>query len=103
MSPVALLQPTIMPLTSLKNGTAHPARHPTHTTGFAFDRMEDALAAFSAGEFLVVMDDEDRENEGDIIISASHCTTEKMAWMIKHTRYVQTCLAFLLRHVISSC
>jgi 3,4-dihydroxy 2-butanone 4-phosphate synthase len=48
--------------------------------------MEDALAAFSAGEFLVVMDDESRENEGDLIISASQCTTEKMAWMIKHTR-----------------
>jgi len=47
--------------------------------------MEDALAAFAAGEFLVVMDDEDRENEGDLIIAASHCTTEKMAWMIKHT------------------
>lgn len=47
--------------------------------------MEDALAAFAAGEFLVVMDDEDRENEGDLIISGSQCTTEKMAWMIKHT------------------
>ncbi|KAL0953712.1 hypothetical protein HGRIS_004905 [Hohenbuehelia grisea] len=52
---------------------------------FAFDPMEDALAAFAAGEFLVVMDDESRENEGDLIISASLCTTEKMAWMIKHT------------------
>ena len=37
---------------------------------------------------MVVMDDEGRENEGDLIIAASHCTTEKMAWMIKHTRYV---------------
>ncbi|KAJ7433052.1 DHBP synthase RibB-like alpha/beta domain-containing protein [Mycena galericulata] len=54
-------------------------------TSFEFDPMEDALAAFSAGEFLVVMDDEARENEGDLIISASLCTTEKMAWMIKHT------------------
>ncbi|KAJ7155453.1 3,4-dihydroxy-2-butanone 4-phosphate synthase [Mycena crocata] len=54
-------------------------------TRFEFDQMEAALAAFSAGEFLVVMDDESRENEGDLIISASHCTTEKMAWMIKHT------------------
>ncbi|KAF8884155.1 3,4-dihydroxy-2-butanone 4-phosphate synthase [Infundibulicybe gibba] len=54
-------------------------------TAFAFDDMEDALAAFAAGEFLVVMDDENRENEGDLIISASLCTTEKMAWMIKHT------------------
>lgn len=57
-------------------------------TEFAFDTMEDALAAFAAGEFLVVMDDENRENEGDLIISGSRCTTEKMAWMIKHTRCV---------------
>lgn len=55
---------------------------------FAFDSMEEALAAFAAGEFLVVMDDKDRENEGDLIIAAGQCTTEKMAWMIKHTRYV---------------
>ncbi|KAL5529569.1 hypothetical protein ACEPAG_5554 [Sanghuangporus baumii] len=33
----------------------------------------------------VVMDDESRENEGDIIVAAEHCTTEKLAWMIKHT------------------
>ena len=52
---------------------------------FAFDSMEDALASFARGEFLVVMDDEDRENEGDLIIAASLCTTEKMAWMIRHT------------------
>lgn len=66
--------------------TPRPAR-----TAFAFDAMEDALAAFAAGEFLVVMDDENRENEGDLIISGSQCTTEKMAWMIKHTRYVPLC------------
>lgn len=59
---------------------------PLARSSFAFDSMEDALAAFSQGEFLVVMDDENRENEGDLIIAASLCTTEKMAWMIKHTR-----------------
>jgi 3,4-dihydroxy 2-butanone 4-phosphate synthase len=47
--------------------------------------LEDALEAFSRGEFLVVMDDENRENEGDLIIAAETCTTEQMAWMIKHT------------------
>ena len=57
---------------------------------FSFDPLQDALDAFARGEFLVVMDDENRENEGDLIIAASHCTTEKMAWMIKHTRYVTT-------------
>ena len=53
--------------------------------------MDDALTAFADGEFVVVMDDEDRENEGDLIIAAAHCTTEKMAWMIKHTRYAPLC------------
>jgi len=66
-----------------------PATLNGHTDGFEFDSMEDALEAFTRGEFLVVMDDENRENEGDLIVAASHCTTEKMAWMIKHTRYVQ--------------
>jgi len=43
------------------------------------------VAAFGRGEFLVVMDDENRENEGDLIVAASECSTEKMAWMIRHT------------------
>ncbi|PFH51925.1 hypothetical protein AMATHDRAFT_74618 [Amanita thiersii Skay4041] len=60
-------------------------QHPPKRASFAFDPMEDALAAFAAGQFLVVMDDENRENEGDLIIAANQCTTEKMAWMIKHT------------------
>ncbi|EIW58889.1 3,4-dihydroxy-2-butanone 4-phosphate synthase [Trametes versicolor FP-101664 SS1] len=52
---------------------------------FAFDPIEDALAAFGRGEFLVVMDDEGRENEGDLIIAASAISTQKMAWLIKHS------------------
>ena len=53
---------------------------------FSFDSMEDALASFARGEFLVVMDDENRENEGDLIVAAANVTTQQMAWMIKHTR-----------------
>lgn len=53
---------------------------------FAFDSMGSALEAFQRGDFLVVMDDESRENEGDLIIAADKITTEKMAFMIKHTR-----------------
>jgi 3,4-dihydroxy-2-butanone 4-phosphate synthase len=65
---------------------------------FAFDPIEDALDAFARGEFLVVMDDEGRENEGDLIIAASQCTTENMAWMIKHTRSVMDlCLERILQ------
>ncbi|KAF5349028.1 hypothetical protein D9758_012696 [Tetrapyrgos nigripes] len=58
---------------------------PVVRTEFSFDPIEDALQAYKNGEFLVVMDDESRENEGDLIIAGCHCTTEKMAWMIRHT------------------
>lgn len=96
MSPVALASspPAPFALTPKTNGstTAMSQRpievqNPPVRTSFAFDPIEDALAAFGRGEFLVVMDDEDRENEGDLIIAGSMVTTEKMAWMIKHTRY----------------
>jgi len=56
-----------------------------HADRFAFDDLQDALEAFKRGEFVVVMDDANRENEGDLICAASTVTTEKMAWFIKHT------------------
>jgi len=43
------------------------------------------LAAYGRGEFVVVVDDEDRENEGDLIIAADAIDEEKMAFMIRHT------------------
>lgn len=49
------------------------------------DTIEEALEAFGRGEFVVVVDDEDRENEGDLIIAADAMTEEKMAWMVRHT------------------
>jgi 3,4-dihydroxy 2-butanone 4-phosphate synthase/GTP cyclohydrolase II len=48
-------------------------------------RVVDALRAFEAGEIVVVMDDDDRENEGDLIVAAVHCTPEKMAFIGRHT------------------
>ncbi|KAG7757257.1 hypothetical protein KL947_002885 [Ogataea haglerorum] len=50
-----------------------------------FDTIEDALEAYRNGEFLVVMDDEDRENEGDLVIAAEKMTQEKMAFLVKHS------------------
>ncbi len=47
--------------------------------------IEDAVAAYARGEFLIVVDDEDRENEGDLIIAADAMTEEKMTFMIRHT------------------
>lgn len=50
-----------------------------------FGTIEDAVAAMAAGRFVVVLDDEDRENEGDLIIAADRVTPEAMAFMVKHT------------------
>lgn len=49
------------------------------------ERVEAAIAAFANGEIVVVMDDDDRENEGDLIVAAVHCTPDKMATIIRHT------------------
>lgn len=50
-----------------------------------FSEIPEALAAFSAGEFLLVMDDEGRENEGDLIMAAEDITTMKMAFLVNHS------------------
>ena len=50
-----------------------------------FDEVERAIDAIARGEFVVVVDDEDRENEGDLIIAAEQMTPEKMAFMIRYT------------------
>ncbi len=49
------------------------------------DRIEDAVADIAAGKPVVVVDDEDRENEGDIIFAASKATPELLAWTIRHS------------------
>ncbi|MBU2192974.1 MAG: 3,4-dihydroxy-2-butanone-4-phosphate synthase [Alphaproteobacteria bacterium] len=45
----------------------------------------EAIRAFERGEMVVVMDDDGRENEGDLIVAAVHCTPEKMAFIVRHT------------------
>ncbi len=47
--------------------------------------MRTVIDAFAKGELVIVTDDDDRENEGDLIIAAAHCTTEKMAFIIRNT------------------
>jgi 3,4-dihydroxy 2-butanone 4-phosphate synthase/GTP cyclohydrolase II len=49
------------------------------------ERMTEAIAAFRRGEIIVVTDDDDRENEGDLILAASQSTPEKVAFVIRHT------------------
>ena len=52
------------------------------------DKIEDAIADFREGKFVIVVDDEDRENEGDLIIAAEKITPEKVNFMLKHARGV---------------
>ncbi|MGL4323815.1 MAG: 3,4-dihydroxy-2-butanone-4-phosphate synthase [Beijerinckiaceae bacterium] len=47
--------------------------------------ITEALEAFARGEIVVVTDDDDREGEGDLIVAASLCTPEKMAFIVRHT------------------
>ena len=48
--------------------------------------IEEAIEDFKAGNFVIVVDDEDRENEGDLIIAAEKITPEKVNFMLKHAR-----------------
>ncbi|MBK5217517.1 MAG: 3,4-dihydroxy-2-butanone-4-phosphate synthase, partial [Propionibacteriales bacterium] len=52
---------------------------------FKLDTVEDALAAIRDGQALVVVDDEHRENEGDLIFAASKATPELMAFMVRYS------------------
>jgi 3,4-dihydroxy 2-butanone 4-phosphate synthase/GTP cyclohydrolase II len=47
--------------------------------------IEDAVAAIGRGEIVVVVDDEDRENEGDLIMAAEFATPERIAFFLQHT------------------
>ncbi|HYM32067.1 MAG TPA: 3,4-dihydroxy-2-butanone-4-phosphate synthase [Candidatus Cybelea sp.] len=49
------------------------------------DSIDDAIRAVARGEMVVVVDDEDRENEGDLVLAASKATPEQVAFMIRHT------------------
>ena len=85
--PMEQLQPTLdaIDLSSPLRRAPKERVPPPVRTAFAFDTMESAIAAIACGNFVVIMDDESRENEGDLIIP--DCSTEQMAWMIKHTRF----------------
>lgn len=52
------------------------------------DSIEDALKDFADGKFVVVVDDEDRENEGDLICAAEKITPEQVNFMLKNARGV---------------
>ncbi len=49
-------------------------------------RIEDAIEAISRGEMVIVVDDEDRENEGDVIAASDSITPQQIAFMMNHAR-----------------
>jgi 3,4-dihydroxy 2-butanone 4-phosphate synthase / GTP cyclohydrolase II len=53
--------------------------------GSPFSPVGEILAELRAGRMVIIMDDEDRENEGDLIMAAEHATPEAVAFMIRHT------------------
>ena len=61
------------------NREGHPEGHP------AFATIPEAVAAIARGEIVVVVDDEDRENEGDLIMAAEFATPEAIAFFVRHT------------------
>ena len=68
------------------------ARHyvvPHAPRGFA--AVQDAVAELRRGRPVVVVDDEDRENEGDLVLAAEHATTEWMSFFVRHTSGVVCC------------
>jgi 3,4-dihydroxy 2-butanone 4-phosphate synthase/GTP cyclohydrolase II len=59
--------------------------HEPQHVGIRLDSVEEAIADIAAGKAVVVVDDEDRENEGDIIFAAAKATPELMAFTIRHS------------------
>jgi 3,4-dihydroxy 2-butanone 4-phosphate synthase/GTP cyclohydrolase II len=57
----------------------------------------DALDRFRRGEMVIVVDDHDRENEGDLIMLAEHATAEKTAFMVRYTTGI-LCVAITAEH-----
>ena len=50
-----------------------------------FNTVEDAVNSIAKGEMIIVVDDADRENEGDLVMAASRATAEQVAFIIRHT------------------
>ena len=65
-----------------------------HDDGYCFGRqsVEDAIAAVREGKMVVVVDDMDRENEGDLIMASEACTPEDMAKIVRYSSGV-ICIA----------
>jgi 3,4-dihydroxy 2-butanone 4-phosphate synthase / GTP cyclohydrolase II len=68
--------PTVLPL---------PGKATTPPAVTSLNSVAEMLAELRAGRMVIVVDDEERENEGDLIMAAEHATAEAVAFMIRHT------------------
>ena len=71
---------------SLRDGTSRPDRRPAPRAA----GVETAIAAIRDGGFVIVVDDEDRENEGDLVMAAECATATKVNFMLTHARGLVT-------------
>src|SRR5689334_5998867 len=63
-----------------------PPRSPdSEPRSAAISSVDETLAELRAGRMVLILDDEDRENEGDFIMAAEHATPEAVAFMIRHS------------------
>ncbi|KAJ1649200.1 hypothetical protein IWQ61_009639 [Dispira simplex] len=87
MSIPATLKPTPTGLTQVYT---EPSENPKSvykkkTESTTFDSIPDALEAIARGDMVIVVDDENRENEGDLIFPADAATVDKLAFMVRYT------------------
>ena len=61
-------------------------RSPRRSEAWSFSTIEEAIADIAAGKFVIVVDDEDRENEGDLTMAAEKVTPEAINFMAQHGR-----------------
>ena len=66
-----------------KEQTSQPGKQTASDPDLA--SIEEIIAAISRGELVIMVDDEDRENEGDLIMAAQFATPEKVAFIVRHT------------------
>jgi len=64
------------------------------TTDYLFNTIQEAIEDLKAGKMIIVTDDEDRENEGDVVIAAEYATPEAINFMVTHARGL-VCLPIL--------
>ncbi len=73
-------------MTNILTLPPRPGTEPPEAAGpNEFSSIPTILAELRAGRMVLILDDEDRENEGDLIMAAEHATPESMAFMIRHS------------------